>query len=165
VVAVDGGGDAADESDFALPLERPAAVGADEPCPGSVVDLAERGEVCAGVAVHGEDGAEVFGDDDSEVADLAEEAAARLLAVSFFGVPESSDASVRVPADRVNGSPERLLRISDLPPPGGPTRRSQTGSPSRLLAATAPRVARRLSASSMWSQRRKVATVSSIAVT
>jgi hypothetical protein len=78
VVAVDRRRAAGDEADLPRPVQHPAAIGADASCPGAVVDLAEPGEnERPSVPVHAEDGAEVFGEDDAEVADLAEEAALR----------------------------------------------------------------------------------------
>ncbi len=79
VVAVDRRGAAGDQADLARPCEGSPAVCADVAGPGAVVDFAERGEHGGSrVSVHAEDGAEIFGDDDSEVPDAAEEAAFRV---------------------------------------------------------------------------------------
>ena len=78
VVAVDRRGAAGDEADLALPMERLAPAGANLARPAAVVDLAERGErLGACVPVHREDAAEVFADDDPEVADRSEQATLR----------------------------------------------------------------------------------------
>src|SRR5688572_18200880 len=57
-----------------------------------------------------------------------------------------------------------LCSSSDLPPPGGPTSSSHTGSPSSRLAATVPSTARSGALSGRYSQRRNVATTSSSGV-
>ena len=103
VMTVDGGRAAADEPDAPRPTECAASVGADVSRPGSVVDLAQRGEYRrAGVPVHGENASEVFTDDDPAVPDFAEKAALRFGGLLRFGVPERSAASVTVPVGCVS---------------------------------------------------------------
>ena len=86
VVAVDRRRAAAHEPGFSLPGERAPALGADVPRPASVVDLAQRREHGrARVAAHAEERAEVFAEDEPEVAQLAEEAALGLARVLFAG--------------------------------------------------------------------------------
>jgi len=71
VVPVDAGRAAADKPAFARPAQQHPAAGPYWAVPGAVVDLAEGGKCLATrVAVHGEDGAEVFAQDHAEVAHL-----------------------------------------------------------------------------------------------
>ena len=78
VVAVDGGGGAGDQADFARPGEDAAAVCADKSCPAAVVDFAQRCEhLRARVAVHAQDGAEIFHQHDSVIAELLQQPALR----------------------------------------------------------------------------------------
>ena len=78
-VPVVGGGDAADESALAVPVQHPAAVGSDGPVPASVVDFAHRRHrLLGGVAVWDKTLGEVFGEQDAETADLAQQAAGRV---------------------------------------------------------------------------------------
>ena len=85
-VPVVGGGDAADESALAVPVQHPAAVGSDGPVPASVVDFAHRRHrLLGGVAVLGQHRGEVFGEQDAEVADLAQQAAGGVLGAVTLG--------------------------------------------------------------------------------
>jgi hypothetical protein len=79
VVLVDDGRDAGDEPDLALPMQSTAAFSSDMPCPSPVVDLAASSErFGSSLPMHGENGAEVFEDNDPEVADLTEQASSRI---------------------------------------------------------------------------------------
>ena len=85
VRGVPSGGDSADDGDAALPCQRSSAVAADVALPAAIVDFAQGSKYGAScVAVHTQDACKILDDQQSVVAQLAQQPAGRALDVALL---------------------------------------------------------------------------------